>query len=60
MRIGKVKLRSSSYWNNEEVCEFKLGCKRHGMYKGRLKSDLLDGINTRRRYSPYRGVLVLL
>jgi len=49
MRVSKVKLRSSSYWSNEEVCRFKLGCKWYGMYKGRPKCDLLDGINTRRR-----------
>jgi len=49
MRISKVKLRSGSYWSNEEVRRFKLGCKRHKMYKGRPKYNLLDGINIRRR-----------
>ena len=60
MRVGKVKLHNSSYWSNNEVRGFKLGCKRHGMREGRPESDLLDGINIRRCHSPYRGVLVLL
>ena len=49
MRIGKVKLRGSSYWSNKEVRRFKLGCKRHRMHGGRPECDLLDGMNTRRR-----------
>ena len=49
MCVSKVKLRGSSYWSNEEVCRFKLGCKRHGIYEGRPECDLLDGMNTRRR-----------
>ena len=55
MRISKVKLCKSFYWNNEEVRKFKLDCKLYGMHEGRPKSDLLDAINTRRRYLPYRG-----
>jgi len=60
MRVGKVKLYKSFYWNNKEVYKFKLGCKWYGMYKGRPEFDLLDGMNIRRRQSPYRGVLALL
>jgi hypothetical protein len=48
MRVSKVKLRSSSYWSNKEVYRFKLGYKRHGIYEGRPKYNLLDGINIRR------------
>ena len=54
MRISKVKLYKSFYWNNEEVYRFKLGYKRYRIRKGRHKSDLLDGINIRRRkLKPY-------
>jgi len=49
MRIGKVKLYKSFYWNNEEAHGFKLGCKQYGIREGRPKFDLLDGINTRKR-----------
>jgi len=49
MRVSKVKLYKSFYWNNKEMREFKLGCKWHGIHEGRLESDLLDGINIRRR-----------
>jgi len=56
MRVGKVKLCESFYWNNEEAHGFKLGCKRHGMREGRPESDLLDGMNTRRRqFQPCHG-----
>jgi len=49
MCVGKVKFYKSFYWNNKEMYKFKLGYKRHGMREGKPKSNLLDGINTRRR-----------
>ena len=60
MRISKVKLYSSSYWSNKEACGLKLGYKRHRMREGRPKSNLLDSINIRRYYLPYKRVLALL
>jgi len=49
MRVSKVKLYKSFYWNNKEAHRFKLGCKQYRIRKGRPKSDLLDSINIRRR-----------
>jgi hypothetical protein len=60
MYISKVKLYSSSYWSNKEVYRLKLGYKWHGMHKSRPESNLLDSINIKRHYSPYKGVPALL
>jgi len=49
MRIGKVKLYKSFYWNNKEAYRFKLGYKQYGIREGRPKYNLLDSINIRRR-----------